>query len=65
MSNMQERIAAMIVAIDANMGEGYTRKNPELLGRLLQAECMVMAATTIQDGLYFLGSDELDEEVMQ
>ncbi len=62
MSTTQEHIALVIQAIDANLGEGYARKNPDLIGRMMQAECTVAAAAMIQDGLYFLGSDELDEE---
>lgn len=62
MSGMKEHIAAMAEAIDFTLGEGYARKNPELLGRMMQAECMIMSATIIQDGLYFLGCDEVEEE---
>jgi hypothetical protein len=58
MSGMKEHIAAMAEAIDFSLGEGYARKNPELIGRLMQAECMVMAATIIQDGLYSISLDE-------
>jgi len=58
MSGMKEHIAAMAEAIDFSLGEGYARKNPELIGRMMQAECMVMAATIIQDGLYALAFDE-------
>jgi len=62
MSTTQEHIALVIQAIDNNLGEGYARKNPDLIGRMMQAECTVAAASMIQDGLYFLGSDEVDEE---
>ncbi len=58
MSGMKEHIAAMAEAIDFSLGEGYARKNPELIGRMMQAECMVMAATIIQDGLYALAFEE-------
>ena len=62
MSNLQEHIALVIQAIDANLGEGYARKNPDLIGRMMQGDMMTTAATMIQDGLYFLGAEELDEE---
>lgn len=62
MSGMKEHIAAMAEAIDFSLGEGYARKNPELIGRMVQAECMVMAATIIQDGLYALAFEE-DEPI--
>ena len=65
MSTTQEHIALVIQAIDANLGEGYARKNPDLIGRTMQAECTVAAAAMIKDGLYFLGSDELDEELLK
>ena len=58
MNNTQEHIANVISAIDANLGEGYARKNPDLIGRMMQAEGVVTAASMIQDGLYFLGDDE-------
>ena len=60
MSKIKDQIALMVEAIDSTLGEGYARKNPELIGRLVQAECMVVSATLIQDALYFLGSE--DEE---
>ena len=62
MSNVKNHLASMIEAVDFALGEGYARKNPELIGRLMQAEFMVISANTIQDGLYFLGAAEIDEE---
>lgn len=62
MSGMKEHIAAVAEAIDFALGEGYARKNPELIGRMVQAECMVMSATIIQDGLYALAYE--DEELV-
>ena len=63
MSTTQEHIALVIEAIDAALGDGYARKNPDLIGRIMQAECVVQAASMIQDGLYFLGCEEEDEFV--
>ena len=62
MSSLQEHITVVIQAIDSNLGEGYARKNPDLIGRMMQGDMMMTAAAMIQDGLYFLGSDEVDEE---
>jgi hypothetical protein len=64
MSHMKNHLIAMIESIDEAFGEGYAKKNPDLVARLIQSELMVVAAASIQDGLYFLGSD-VDEEVMQ
>jgi len=60
MSNIKDTLTAMVEAVDSVLGDGYARKNPDLLGRMMQAECMVVSASIIQDGLYFLGSE--DEE---
>jgi len=38
MSVMKEHISDIVEAIDYTFGEGYARKNPELVGRLIQAE---------------------------
>ena len=38
MSAMKEQLMAIVEAIDSVQGEGYARKNPELVGRLIQAE---------------------------
>lgn len=58
MSGMKEKLAAMVEVIDLTLGDGYARKNPELIGRLMQAECMVVAATIVQDGLYAMAFDD-------
>ena len=52
MSGMKEKLAAMVEVIDLTLGDGYARKNPELIGRLMQAECMVVAATLVHAALY-------------
>ena len=62
MSSLQEHITVVIQAIDGTLGEGYARKNPDLIGRMMQGDMMMTAAAMIQDGLYFLGSDEVGEE---
>ena len=62
MSHMKNQLIETIEAIDFALGEGYAKKNPELIGRLIQADHILAAASMIQDGLYFLGSD-IDDEV--
>lgn len=38
MSAMKDQLLMVAEAIDAVMGDGYARKNPELMGRMIQAE---------------------------
>ena len=40
MSKMKNQIWDVAEAIDVVFGEGYAKKNPELLGRLLQSEAL-------------------------
>ena len=37
MSEMKEQLWAMVEAIDEVFGEGYAKKNPEQVGRMIQA----------------------------
>lgn len=37
MSEMKEQLLVMVEAIDEVFGEGYAKKNPELVGRVMQA----------------------------
>jgi hypothetical protein len=48
----------IIEAIDEHFGEGYAKKNPDLVGQMVRGELMITAANVIQDGLYFLGGDD-------
>lgn len=38
MSAMKDQLLTVAEAIDSVMGDGYARKNPELIGRMIQAE---------------------------
>ncbi len=38
MSHIKDQLLAVADAIDEVMGDGYARKNPELIGRMIQAE---------------------------
>ena len=62
MSGMKEHISDIVEAIDFNFGDGYARKNPELVGRLVQADYMGLSATLIQEGLFALAYE--DEELV-
>ena len=48
----------VVFRIDDQFGEGYAKKNPDLVGQMIRGELMVVAANIIQDGLYFLGGDD-------
>ena len=37
MSGMKNQLLIMVEAIDEVFGEGYAKKNPELVGRVMQA----------------------------
>jgi hypothetical protein len=37
MSGMKNQLLTMVEAIDEVFGEGYAKKNPELVGRVMQA----------------------------
>jgi len=57
--NIEERIFEAVEAIDAVLGEGYSRKNPALIGSALQAASIVEAGNAIFHGLSSLQSDEV------
>ena len=63
MSEIKKALMEMVEDIDLVLGEGYARKNPDLIGKLMHGCLVVTAANAIQDGLYFLGSDP--EEYVQ
>jgi len=47
MSVMKETLWTMVEAIDDVFGEGYAKKNPELVGRLVLAEQIGFSAHQI------------------
>ncbi len=57
--NIEERIFEAVEAIDAVLGDGYARKNPDLIGKAMQAASMVEAGNAIFHGLASLQSDEV------
>ena len=62
MSSLVEQLDVIIAGVDRALGEGYARKNPNLIGRLMQAENTVVAAAMVQDGLYAIGFSDDDED---
>lgn len=59
MSAMKEELLTMVEAIDWVFGEGYAKKNPELVGRMLQSNAMTFGAFQISEALHTLVESEL------
>lgn len=62
MSAMKEEILTTVEAIDWVFGDGYAKKNPELVGRLLQSTAMTFGAFQISEAIHALHEQD---EVMQ
>ncbi len=58
MSAMKEALLTMVEAIDDVLGEGYARKNPELVGRMMVAEQIGFAGHQISHALAPFEDDE-------
>jgi len=41
MSRMKDRLLDVIEAVDALLGDGYAKKNPDLIGRIYQSESLI------------------------
>jgi hypothetical protein len=54
MSGMKNQLLIMVEAIDEVFGEGYAKKNPELVGRVMQAEQTGFAASQISEAFHRL-----------
>jgi len=54
MSAMKEELLTMVEAVDWVFGEGYAKKNPELVGRMIQAEYVGLAISTLGDAVNIL-----------
>lgn len=54
MSAMKEQLWTMVEAIDDVFGEGYAKKNPDLVGRMMQAEQTGFAAFQISEAFHRL-----------
>lgn len=57
MSAMKEQLLSVVEAIDAVMGDGYAKKNPELVGRMVQAEQLGFGVYQITEALHVLAGD--------
>jgi hypothetical protein len=54
MSAMKEQLWNMVETIDDVFGEGYAKKNPDLVGRMMQAEQTGFAAFQISEAFHSL-----------
>jgi hypothetical protein len=52
MSKIKNKIWDAAEAIDIVFGEGYAKKNPELVGRVLQSEALTEGAQEVVNTLY-------------
>jgi len=59
MSAMKEELLTMVEAIDETFGEGYAKKNPELVGRMLQSNATTFGAFQISEALHAIVESEL------
>lgn len=51
MSKIKDEIMEIVDAVDEVMGDGYAKKNPELVGRIFQARAVDNAADMIYDAI--------------
>ena len=62
MAMMKEQLQIIVEAIDDVFGEGYAKKNPELIGRMVQAEQVGFMAYQISEAIHSLNSEfDFDE----
>ena len=59
MSAMKEEILTIVEAIDDVFGDGYAKKNPELVGRMLQSNAVSYASYQMSEAIR--PSDEEDD----
>ena len=48
---MSTLLSITVFAIDAEFGEGYAKKNPDLIGRLIQANMLYDGFSLLADSL--------------
>lgn len=51
MSRTKNQLESIVDEIDEIFGDGYAKKNPELIGRVFQGEKLEDAAKSIRDAL--------------
>ena len=58
MSAIKEHLELVLGAIDNVFGDGYAKKNPELVGRLIQGEIIGFGMFQISEALHALAEHE-------
>jgi len=51
MSEMKNQLMTIVEGIDDVFGDGYSKKNPELVGRLAQAEAHLMSSFQLNQAI--------------
>lgn len=63
MGAMKEEILTIVEAIDWVFGDGYAKKNPELVGRLLQSNAMAFGAFQISEAIHALAEPAVEDSL--
>ena len=58
MSEMKAHLASTVEAIDYVFGDGYAKKNPELVGRLIQGEIIGFGMSQLSEAVHVLADPE-------
>lgn len=63
MSAMKEELLTVVETIDWVFGEGYAKKNPELVGRMLQSNAMTFGAFQISEAIHALAEPAVEDSL--
>ena len=63
MSAMKEELLTTVEAIDDVFGDGYAKKNPELVGRIIQANAVSYASYQMSGAVHALAELEPEPEM--
>ena len=63
MSRTKNELESIIEDIDDLLGDGYAKKNPELVGRVFQGEKLQFAAELIRDALEYEIIRDIEREI--
>jgi hypothetical protein len=58
MSAMKEELLTIVETIDWVFGDGYAKKNPELVGRMFESNALTYAAAQISEEMHANVKDE-------
>jgi hypothetical protein len=56
MSRIKNRLIEVIEAVDALLGDGYAKKNPDLIGRVYQSEAILDGWEEVIDAIRIASS---------